>query len=269
MNICRWLLFFFAAAVAVEGWTFDSYVAPCVPGPSSCLDVRSFGAVGDGMTINTQAIQKAIDHVASLQSSEETGTLFHHYTYSMDPQRYKTKPRSTPCCVSVMAGDYLSADVSLRSNVFLHINDDAVLRLAINETQSGLIIADSISNAGVIGGGTLHGQAEFFVDSYQPYPDERLQPRSDIPRPHMIFIRRSDHITLQGLRIRNSSNWNVHLGGCTNVLVEVRPGPRVTHRLLTCSDVFSTWISTETTNSPTTMALTLNQERISPYATAM
>ena len=62
-------------------------------------DIREFGAVGDGITINTDKIQAAIDACAAAGGGR----------------------------VTIAGGKYLSARIDLRSGVELHIEVDGVL----------------------------------------------------------------------------------------------------------------------------------------------
>ena len=83
-------------------------VAPLVPqiaraqagGPGKTTSIKDFGAVDDGTTLNTAAIQRAIDHVAGAGG----GT------------------------VNVPAGTYLSGAVFLKTGVNLHLDKNAVLK---------------------------------------------------------------------------------------------------------------------------------------------
>ena len=61
--------------------------------------ILDFGAVGDGKTLNTSAIQQAIDACTAAGGG----------------------------CVLVPAGDYLSGTIRLKSNVELHLESGAVL----------------------------------------------------------------------------------------------------------------------------------------------
>ncbi|MBB4659567.1 rhamnogalacturonidase [Parvularcula dongshanensis] len=77
--------------------------------PTASVDVRRFGATGDGRTIDTEAVNKAIDHCASMGG----GT------------------------VVFPAGRYACYTVRLKSNVTLHLSDGAVLLAAPNPEPGG------------------------------------------------------------------------------------------------------------------------------------
>ncbi len=111
-------------------------------------DVRDFGAVGDGVTLDTEAIQAAIDKCAA----EGGGRV-------------------------VLAGGrvYLSGGVVLRSNVTLLIDAGSVLRGSLDKDDypditpklpylyterftRQLIYAERERNIGIAGQGTIDGQ---------------------------------------------------------------------------------------------------------------
>jgi polygalacturonase len=68
-------------------------------GPKVTLNVRDFGATGDGKTKDTQALQQTLDRCSVLGGGE----------------------------VVVPAGDYATGALVLRSNVVLHVEKDASL----------------------------------------------------------------------------------------------------------------------------------------------
>lgn len=77
-------------------------VAPRVSGPVGRIDVRAFGAKGDGTSVDTSAINKAVDHVAALGG----GTVY------FGP------------------GVYLSFSIRLKSKITLYLDQGAVLLAA-------------------------------------------------------------------------------------------------------------------------------------------
>ncbi|WP_031554888.1 glycoside hydrolase family 28 protein [Parvularcula oceani] len=77
--------------------------------PEASVDVRHFGAVGDGTTIDTPAVNRAIDHCAAMGG----GT------------------------VVFPAGRYACYTVRLKSNVTLHLGQGAVLLAAPNPEPGG------------------------------------------------------------------------------------------------------------------------------------
>ena len=112
-------------------------------------DIRSFGAVGDGKTLNTHAIQNAIDAAYSAGGGK----------------------------VTVAQGSYLTGTIYLKSNVVLEIASGAVLlgsmHIADYATDTHkqmyrgephmdrcLIFARDAHNIALVGQGTIDGQFE-------------------------------------------------------------------------------------------------------------
>ena len=67
--------------------------------PASVFDVRSFGAVGDGVTLDTAPIQKAVDACAEAGGGK----------------------------IYLQGGTFLSGTIRLKSNVTLHVEAGATL----------------------------------------------------------------------------------------------------------------------------------------------
>src|SRR5436190_19929019 len=85
--------------------SFSTFEKPRVQAPTrpkippSAYDVRAFGAKGDGQTLDTPAINKAIDAAANAGG----GT------------------------VNFPAGTYLSVSIHLKSNITLHLDQGATI----------------------------------------------------------------------------------------------------------------------------------------------
>lgn len=187
------------------------------------LDVRDFGAKGDGNTQDTQAIQSAIDKAA-----EAGGT------------------------VVISPGRYVSGTIHLRSNLTLRIEQGATLlfspddgdfdpyeelpyhmdrppkkvepevsfvthtlperrRMAAppawDDTETSyfhyaLLSGDGVHNVTIEGTGTIDGN----------------RPRRGGPKP--IAIKNSEWISVRGITIRNAPNYNISFAGTDYIEVE-------------------------------------------------
>src|SRR5690242_1121610 len=93
-----------AAAVTGAPAAFAATPAPSV----ALFDIRTYGAVGDGKTVDSPAINKAIDTAAAAGG----GTVF------------------------FPAGTWLSFSIRLKSNVHLHLSQGATL-LAADSPKPG------------------------------------------------------------------------------------------------------------------------------------
>ena len=169
---------------------------------SVSLNVRRFGAVGDGVHDDTAAIQAAIN-----------------------------------CCppggrVRIPAGDYLVTPLFLKSHITIEIQQGATLRLCTDRSRfpilpgvtftkdedyllgtwegnpldayASFITGIEVEDVRIIGPGALDGQA--------PLGDWWVNPkvRRGAWRPRMLFLCRCKNITLQGLSITGSPSWTLH-----------------------------------------------------------
>ncbi|MBC8172978.1 MAG: glycoside hydrolase family 28 protein, partial [Chitinophagales bacterium] len=103
---------------------------------SQNYNILNYGAIPDGKTLNTSAIQSAVDAA-------------HHYGGGK---------------VIIPAGNFLSGSILLKSNVELNLLKDAVLLGSINPDHyiklnrwKALIIADNENNISITGEGTIDG----------------------------------------------------------------------------------------------------------------
>ena len=167
---------------------------------AACLDPRDFGAregnpggsAGPYWRSNTKAIQAALDAAPSHAAS----------------------------CVEVSGGDFVTADLFVRSGTRFSVSTGARLLSAINQTQTSLLNVWNATNVSVGGGGTLYGNAEYYEAFFQPV-DNRFEPRfPDGRRPHLLLIDRSKRVVVSDLLLRNCSDWNVWIKASENVTVQ-------------------------------------------------
>ncbi len=145
------------------------------------VNVLDCGAVPDGTTFSTQAIQKAIDRCASTGG----GT------------------------VTVPPGRFLTNTIFLKSNVNLHISRGAVLAGGTDPkafTQA-LVYANGIENASITGLGTIDGQG---IKKYYP---------TNGPRHNDIRLFQSRKITVQDVTLVNSPSWVFRILECDGICV--------------------------------------------------
>lgn len=168
------------------------------------VDVLSFGAKGDGKTLDTAAIQKAIDKAA-----ERGGEV-----------RFST-------------GTYLTGTLVLKDNVTLYLERGAVLLAStrledypptpsryishINRyTHSSLIYAEGVKNISIIGEGIIDGQGTH--PNFKA--DEKDELKSILRRPYIIRVISCDRVNINGVTLRNSPAWMQHYLDCSNLLVD-------------------------------------------------
>ena len=181
----RWLL-----RIAVVG----AFSLALAVSAAAALNVRDYGAKGDGVTKDTAAIQAAID-AAEKQGGGE---------------------------VHIPPGRYISGTIRLKNNVTLYLEAGATLAespdnedfdkyeelpfksVSDNETtyfHYGLVTADGVHNIGIVGEGTIDGN------------------RTHRRGPKTIALKSSQYITIQGITVQNSPNYSVSFWGCDYVNV--------------------------------------------------
>lgn len=173
------------------------------------VSIEAHGAIGDGVTMNTKSIQRAIDQLAT----DGGGTLV------------------------VPKGVFLSGAIFLKPSVNLHLDAGAVLKGSgdtkdyprmrtrieghFEEWLPALINADKTDHLRITGSGTLDGGGAPF---WQAFWDRRkLNPdvaNLDVPRPRLMFVGNSEDVRISGITFKDSGFWNLHLYRCNNVLVE-------------------------------------------------
>ena len=171
-------------------------------GPPACLDPRDFGAVegdsggsaGPHWASNTAALQAAID----------------------------AAPTHASRCVEVRGGDFVSADLYLHSHSTFRVAEGARLLVAVNQTGRSLIHIDDATNVTLEGGGTLYGNAEYYISYFQPLDDryEPTFPDGDARRPHLVIVNRSRGVRVAGLALRNATEYNIWIKACDDVGVD-------------------------------------------------
>jgi len=170
-----------------------------------------YGAVADGKTLCTKALQKAVDACAAAGG----GTVY------------------------FPAGKYLSGAIFLKSNVTLHIGEGATLlastnfedfppfkprwRILSDDTKrSSLITGIDLKNIAVTGRGTLNGQGKPWWEALRKDKNRKEGQKKILTygRPRVINLYRCHNVLLQGVTIVDSPSWTVHPVGCENLVVD-------------------------------------------------
>ena len=156
-----------------------------------------FGIKSDGITLNTQSIQKAIDFI-----SEKGGGKLKFYV-----------------------GRYLTGSVQLKSNVSIELNEGAVLvgttsiydYMAIKSVKA-LIIADGQQNIGVTGKGVIEGQGAGVIEQItkqiqKGYLNESIAQAS----PDLIALSNCSGINIEGINLQNATGNFVAFSACKQI----------------------------------------------------
>lgn len=169
--------------------------------------VSDFGAVADGTTLNTRALQRAIDVI----HEEGGGKLI------------------------FPLGRYVSGTLHLLSGVTLHLESGAVLLGSNNpydyDREPGLntafLLARGQKNIGVTGEGLIDCRgrqtAYNLVDLiHRGLVDDRLgldRPNESI-RPMIFYFRECDGVTVEGISLKNSASWVQTYDQCKNLKID-------------------------------------------------
>jgi parallel beta-helix repeat protein len=172
-------------------------------------NILDFGALPDGKTMNTSAIQSAIDAAYK-----------------------KGKGR-----VIVPEGIYLTGSIILKSGVELHLLDKAILLGSTNPDHyikmnrwKALIMADSQKNISITGQGKIDGQGRklalhidslFYVgqiDSAQ-YDFVHRRPKEPM-RPQLIEFVSCENIEVKDVTLLSATCWVQTYEKCTNVILD-------------------------------------------------
>ncbi len=170
----------------------------------SKLNVRDFGAAGDGKTPDTAAIQAAVD---------AGGMVF------------------------FPPGRYLSGTIYLRDGSGLEISTGAELIASGSlqdynapdfipqnyaskpEMTSGghLLVAANVSDIVLCGGGRIRGNYQAFLK--EPHPEHKNFFKVELRPAQMLYFCESKNIRVSDLEICDSPYWHMLLHGCENVMI--------------------------------------------------
>lgn len=217
------------------------------------VDIRDFGGIGDGVTLNSEAFAKAIDALTEAGGGR----------------------------LVVPTGVWLSGPITLKDNIELHIRPDAVLLFStdrdlypiVETVFEGLdtkrcispINAVGAKNIAITGGGTIDGNGDswrqvkkskiapsqwkkllqsggftnekgdvWYPDSTSFYgavvsdafnvpqgltTDEQWNKVKTYLRPVMISLKDCENVLLEDCLFQNSPCWNIHPLMCRNVII--------------------------------------------------
>lgn len=175
------------------------------------FDVRDFGAIGDGMHDDTNAIQCAI-----MACPKDGRVVIGDGVFNIYPLFLKSD-----ITLEISKTGVLSAFTDRESFPILpgnvnYTNEDKELFLGTWEGDprlmfAGILTGIEVKNLLITGEGEINGNAS--VDNWWNNPKEiRIA-----TRPRMIFLDRSENVRVQGITVKNSPSWNIHPYFCKHV----------------------------------------------------
>ncbi len=169
------------------------------------LNVRAFGARGDGLHDDTPAIQTAI-----MSCPENSRVLIPPGSYKVSPLFLKSRLRFEleKGAVLLLRPDIDSSPII--PGMLQSLDEEQELSLGVWEgnpldMHAALLNGFSVEDVGLYGEGVLDGQAG--PAGWWDRPKEKI---NGAWRGRMLFLNRCRGITVQGLTFRNSPSWNLH-----------------------------------------------------------
>lgn len=169
------------------------------------FDVREFGAKGDGKTLDTAAIQQALD-----AAGKAGGGI-----------------------VQLKPGTYLSQPIYLRDKITLLLETGAKLQATDEpshfedsrklQSRIAFVNGKELSQIAIIGGGIIDGAGERW---WKPVQDGKRAARAKgetftetVRRPRLIVLTGCRDVRIEGVTIQNSPTFHLVPSECENVLI--------------------------------------------------
>jgi polygalacturonase len=197
----RWCLTL-CTILLMSAWSIaaDDLPAPPLPTiPDKTFTITDNGAVGDGKTLNTTAIQKTIDEC----SKAGGGTVL------------------------LPTGRFLTGALTLASNLNLKIDKDSTLLITDNPADLKLsgkggpacISATDCHDLSITGTGTIDGQGKIWWTNFRNQ-QAGGDAGSSSRRPNLINLNRCNRVLVQDVLLTNSPMFHLVPKACQNVTVQ-------------------------------------------------
>lgn len=192
-------------AIPMEQWT-QQVGAKKMPQKTNIFKVNDYGAVDDGKTLNTKAIQAAIDACAAKGGG----------------------------VVTFNPGEYLTGSIFVKEGVNLRINkgvtilgsqdisdypeiDTRAAGIELKWPAALLNIIDQ-ENAAITGDGLVNARGKPFWDKYWTMRRQEYEPKGlrwivdyDCKRPRTVLVQNCSNVTIKGITFQQAGFWTVHI----------------------------------------------------------
>ena len=192
----------------------DNILLPATPIPDTdTLSATLFGAVGNGMVLNTRCLQAAIDSAAG---------------------RYARTGK--PAVVRIPCGQFVTGTLYLKSGVTLHLDSGAVLLGSLNPFDyvkdslcrwTALLFAVGQHHIGLSGSGSIDCRGWQVANNTvnlihlglinDPLKYDRP---NETNRPEIIHFRQCNNVTVKHVTLRNPASWCQQYDQCDNLLID-------------------------------------------------
>ena len=161
--------------------------------PTGVFDVTAYGAIGDGASDNTQAIQTAINAARTAGGG----------TIEIPPA----------------AGNYLCGPISLFGNMNFQVDAGATLQAlpfgtypkSLTAPANFITLSNGSTNVELSGGGTIDGNGAAWWPAYSN--------GTIANRPRLVEIEGVTNLLITGLTLQNSPMFHLAFGGTNNVTI--------------------------------------------------
>lgn len=191
---------------AMDKW-FQASPKPVKGKQARRFDIRDYGAVADSTILQTAVIQAAIDAAAV-----------------------------TGGTVVIPEGTWLSGALFFKPGTHLYLEEGAVLKGStdtwdfpdvpvhiegvLQPYAAALVNAEGCDGFSIRGAGTLDGNGLPYWEAFWARRKENRDCTNlEVRRPRMVGLSHCRNVTIEGVRLRNSAFWNIHLYKCTRVRI--------------------------------------------------
>jgi polygalacturonase len=169
------------------------------------FDVRNFGAIGDGKTDCTAAIQKALDACA-----DSGGTV------EFPPGIYLSKPLTLHSKTTVQLDAGATLQASTNQVDFMKTPGDW-LKAKSNGDFVPFVGGKNLTDVTFTGGGVIDGSGSAWWGEAEKA--RQKQPGYTLPRPNLIGIDRSKNLRFENITLQNSPKFHLVPTDCEDVVV--------------------------------------------------